>query len=213
MRVIKYLLLLVVVLSSGALWLGGANTFAISPARAEMTCHRNNIEPVPDPAVGYRARGNRCEGLFAVPVSTSARLQIVGFHAGQFPVTPLGSNTSVVSVRTRPPSSSDEVLLQAIALRPLTFYAMDTTQLASDGAFSWDTSVLASPTLALRANELGIVACTVLCDPTKDPVYLPVAMVAPSGGGRSGYFVVVQAQRELSSVDYEVSAGEHRVRS
>jgi hypothetical protein len=138
-------------------------------------------------------------------------LQIVGFHAGRFPATPLDTNTPMVSVRMRP-RAGDQVLLQATALRPLIFYAMDTTQLASDGTFSWDTTVLALPAIALRANELGILVCTALCDPTMDPVYLAVAMAAPAGGSPSDYFVVMQAQRELDSVDYEVNAGDHRVR-
>jgi hypothetical protein len=200
-------------LSAGAPWLSDANVLASRAAQAEITCHRTNVEPVADPEIAYRARGNRCEGIYAQPVSTSARLQIVGFHAGEFPITPLGSNAPVVSVRTRQPNSSSDVLLQAIALRPLTFYAMDTTQLARDGTFNWDTSLLASSALALRANELGIVACTALCNPAADPVYLPVAMTAPAGRRQSDYFIVVQAQRELSSIDYEVTAGERRVRS
>jgi hypothetical protein len=76
---------------------------------------------------------------------------------------------------------------------------MDTTQLASDGAFSWDTSVVASPAVALHGNQLGVLACTALCDPTMDPIYLLAAMAAPAGGSRSDYFIVVQAQRELGS--------------
>lgn len=191
----------------------GVHPFAAVDARAQTVCRLANIAPVRDPALAYQPRGNRCEGVYTVPVATSARLQLVGFHNGRFPSDVIDGTTRTLSVAITHRPAGERVLLQAMALRPLTFYAMDTTALSPDGSFTWDTGVLASPSLRLRANELGLLACTSLCDPMADPIYLPVGWQAPAGSEHGSYSIVLQAQRELAVLDYTLDIGTARLKA
>lgn len=170
-------------------------------------CDIDNARPVGDPAIAYRRRGDRCEGVFAPTVSSSGNLRLLGFHQGRFQAVRFGRATPRVSVKVQGHGNGapGEVLLRGSTLRPLTYYALDTYALGPSGEYSWSPEVLSAPSLALSANELAFTACTHRCRLSAGAAYLPVAMAAPGAASASGYTIVVQAQRELSSIEYEVS--------
>src|SRR5437764_11919801 len=58
-----------------------ATFISLSLPLAAQDCQRRMLG-TSDNDFGYKARGNRCEGLFAQQVSGSINLSLVGYHAG-----------------------------------------------------------------------------------------------------------------------------------
>lgn len=165
----------------------------ILPSPAAHACPRSDALAPKNAKTQYRQREDRCEGIYATPVSTTSRPRIVGFHRKAFPgvafsTIPSTSLSLLVGSQSRP------VSIRAISLRPRTYYAMDTDLAAGRSGFSWKTSILSSPELALRANELGVLACDNMCLPQATTSYFPVELAIPASPAQAvGYVLIFQS--------------------
>lgn len=189
-----------------ALALAGAVP-AAHGASSSVACHRQGVRPTPDFKLGYRQRGDRCEGLYLAKVSAVIGLEVLGIHAGAFASLPLRPDQELqVGVQR---GTGETVLVEATALRVDTYYAMDTTQLDRVGRFRWSADVVGAPALALRGDELGVLACIEPCRGTAEPLYLPVRMEVPAAAG-DAVTAVLRAQVDLRQVEVTVTAPDGR---
>jgi len=118
---------------------------------------------------GYRARGNRCEGIYIRDLSAS--LRIVSFTRS---FDAFNADDSSLHL-SWPIDTSQETHLRATGLRPQLYYEMDTVQPKGVGSYDWDTGLLQA--LGITRPELGIVGWEVQEIGGKDrQVYLPLAV-------------------------------------
>lgn len=162
---------------------------------AIQTSHCDPYLPVSkDAAFGYRARGDRCEGVYIQPVS-STPLVVASF--GRFPRPDSYQPTGSVLIEWTP--DTGEVRLRTLSLKPRMYYRMDSRQRAGTASFAWHTDVLAA--LRLTGSDIGLVALTrrTLGGAARD-VYLPVRIGAPASGERDTYELLAIPGSELSEV-------------
>lgn len=174
------------------------------PAKPQR-CVLSGALPTGSARLDYGPRGNRCEGIFARQVSTAIQMRVIGFQRGRGASAPFRPN-QVVGVRT-PAGAAGEVILRATATPPTINYGMDTRQVAANGLFEWDTSILADPRLALSGDQLALMACSNECRPTPDTVYWPVEMTQPASDATGRYVVTVVARRDLKKLTYSLISG------
>ena len=182
---------------STALSVSIAVLFVLLPASAAAACPRSDALAPKDVRTQYRLRGDRCEGIYAKPVSTTSRPRIVGFHRQAFPNTAFTTTpTTSLTLLVRKPASG--VSIRAVSLRPRTYYAMDTDLPPGRSSYAWQTSILSSPQLALSADELGVVACDNLCLMQPATRYFPVELAIPASRVRnSGYVLIFQSEASI----------------
>jgi hypothetical protein len=175
-----------------ALCLLGA-LIAVSPA-SSSECPRSDALASRDAKTGYRLRGDRCEGIYATPVSTTSRPRLVGFHRLQFPgVAFASSNTASINILASRPA--DRLSVRAVSLRPRTYYAMDTDLPQGRNRYAWETAILSSSQLSMQANELGVLACDNSCLPQPTTRYFPIELLAPAARAPdSGYVLIFQSE-------------------
>lgn len=126
---------------------------SLSPAAAVQ---RPSCDPELRPSrgpLGYRARGQRCEGSFARPVAGSALVPVsltTTFRYDTAAPEPL-----VISL---PEDTRDTVQLVARSTRTSVYYQMDAQVAPGGGPFTWPTDVLSA--MRLRADAIGVLATT-----------------------------------------------------
>ncbi len=105
-----------------------------------------------DDEFGYRPRGDRCEGLYNLPVGGAARIAIESLtqHLS------LGDldNRSHILLRWRVPTPTP-VRLTAVSERPRIRYRMDVLLPASASEFRWSTEVVGH--IGLEGDDIGLV--------------------------------------------------------
>lgn len=147
----------------------------------------------------YQLRKDRCEGLFASPVSGHLNLRVIGFHlnAPRFDA----RRDPVVNLRVSSKDPPKGVTLVVTSQRWREYYQMDTAALAADGSYAWSTDVLRevigqeSPTFA--AKDLVFIACTDACDDAADTLLLPVSI---GEGADKEVTVVLRTRVDLSKL-------------
>ena len=175
----------------------------VAAAIAIQNNHCDPYLPVSKDAVfGYRARGDRCEGVYIQPVS-STPLVVASF--GRFPRPDSYQPTGSVLVEWTP--DTGDVRLRTMSLKPRMYYRMDSRQRASAGSFAWRTNVLAA--LRLTGSDIGLVAWTrrTLGGAARN-VYLPVRMGAPASGERD----TTSSSRYRAASSPRCSSGSRRSR-
>jgi len=106
----------------------------------------------PENPLGYRLRGDRCEGIYFQELS-SAALAVVSFTEffTDFDV----SSPKDLRVEWMSPGN-ETVRLRAVSLRPRLYYRMDTHRPAGPTVYNWPTDILRA--LKLSKNEIAVVA-------------------------------------------------------
>lgn len=147
---------------------------------------------------GYRARGNRCEGVYIKDLSAS--LRIVSFtrefdaFAGVDPILHLNWAGG----------SSQEIHLRASSLRPRLYYEMDSVQPGGSTSYDWETSLLTA--LRITRQELGIVGWTSQRIGGQDrQVYLPVAVTTSKPDKKTSYQFILVSGVELHELYVSLS--------
>jgi hypothetical protein len=167
------------------------------PSRAQG-CNAYLRSSASDP-YGYRARGDRCEGVYIKDLSAS--LRIVSFTR-QFE-TFTGGDPSL-HLNWAAGGSSQETHLRANSLRPRLYYQMDSIQPAGRSSYDWETSLLTA--LRMTRRELGIVGWTLQRIGGQDrQVYLPVAVTTSKLEKKTSLQVIVVSGVELRELYVSLS--------
>jgi hypothetical protein len=144
--------------------------------------------------LGYRDRGDRCEGLYVQPVSSSV-LQIASFARSiSMPAT-----AGRVPIRWRPPVAS-RASIRVVDLRRRLYYRMDTTRPAGATSFDWDLEVV-SP-LRLGSDELGVLVWSNRrIGPSLEKVHLGAQVGEDAGEGKkASYELILLVGAELTQI-------------
>jgi hypothetical protein len=151
-------------------------------ATAHAACPGRGIDPSPDPTVGYKERGGRCEGLFRQPVAASAKLAVVGLHRNDPDFSPGSGRPITVAAQTR--SSGTAISLRVLSSRQRQYYRMDTV-LGPKAQFIWPRDVVDHSQVRLTPHDVKAIACEKTCD-ASEPRLVPVSISedaqAPAGG-------------------------------
>lgn len=157
------------------------------PALAQQKCDPNLKVRAGDP-LGYRERGDRCEGMFVEEVSGTIRVASFHFPRGDFQPR---AGTSVRLGWSLPPVS--QVQVQAVSLRPRTYFRMDAVLPGSATSYLWPTDF--AETVRLKGADIGLLSWTELpIGGRTRRVYSPVSVKDRSGG--TELVVVPEAQLE-----------------
>ena len=122
---------------------------------AGQTAHCDaDLNPATTNPLGYRLRGDRCEGVYIQDVAATA-LKLVSFTDSYESFDPALDRPLVVEWAP-PPSAA--VHIRAQSLRSRLYYRMDSDRPAGSASFTWSPDVLAA--LRLGKAELGVLAWT-----------------------------------------------------
>lgn len=120
--------------------------------------------------LGYKDRGNRCEGVYIKEVGSTS-LQVVSF-TGSFGQYDIQSNKPLIVEWAKPPNFQG-IHLRAQGLKRKLYYRMDSSQPADKTTFNWSTNVLAS--LKIEKNDIGIVGIArYLFGSVEKDIYVPL---------------------------------------
>lgn len=144
---------------------------------------------------GYRARGDRCEGVYIREVA-STTLLVASLIESVEDFNIAGGKPLLVEW-TAPEGA--EIHIRAHALRRRLYYRMDTVRPPGGRSYTWPTNLLS--TFNLRRNELGLLAWTSYAvGGTIRDVYVPLRVRQAEGSRSSGYRLMVLPGAELSEV-------------
>lgn len=134
-----------------------------------------------NPEVGYKRRGDRCEGLFNRPVAAAVNLTVIGAHLNQPAFS--ASASEAVAVRVPAAGPAGPLNLRIVSAKVRQYYRLD----ASVGAsrlFNWPADVRAHPLVQLAPADVRAVACSGSCDSaTPTIVPLVIGKGAPMAAG------------------------------
>ncbi len=169
-----------VVTASGA---AGANPGAT--ARADF-CDSSLPSPANDP-LGYRLRGDRCEGRFIKEVGNTT----LSLRSVVESVEPLDVSVARMLRADWPvPPGAADVALRVQGVKRRLYYRMDTRRAAASGGFAWPSDLLT--TVAPTLDDLGLLASTRLTvGGTDHEVYLPLRVGASPRAGQAYTLVIV----------------------
>lgn len=149
----------------------------------------------------YRLRGDRCEGIFRLKVS-SDKLRIRSWTAW-FEDYDYQDSTPLRVTWTVPPGSEEPVRLRADTLKPRTFYRMDTLLSPFESPWVWPTRFLAQ--IQLGRGDLGIVGWTELPIAEDGRLYLPLEIHQRGKARPDGYRVALVPGERLREVLWSVA--------
>jgi hypothetical protein len=155
------------------------------------------LVPSPGNPLGYRLRGERCEGLYVLQVAGSGGLSVTGFTEVAVALDIPREEPLVLNWSSPEPLPAR---LRAVSLRRQLYYRMDATTLPTERTFRWPTDVLGS--LALTGQELAVAGWIDL--PLRDrveQVYIPLRWGPNRTGHSAGHYeVIVVPGTELEEV-------------
>jgi hypothetical protein len=150
-----------------------------------------------DNPLGYRMRGDRCEGIYIKEVS-SATLLVASF-------TEVSGNFDLVSGKPLPfewntMPCNNPIRLRAIGLKRRLYYRMDTVRPPDSLSYSWPSNILTA--LNIKKGDIGIVGIThCSVGKTERDVYIPLRFKGPVDAMRwGGYQLVILPGVELSEL-------------
>lgn len=102
--------------------------------------------------LSYRARGDRCEGVYAQDVSGSSSLRILSLLESFEPI----DDTSSIPLRVEWTVPAGEgVSLRARSMRPGLYYRMETARPIAASPYIWPTDVLQP--LRIHRDDIGVI--------------------------------------------------------
>lgn len=120
--------------------------------------------------LGYRDRGDRCEGLYIEKVGGTPLM--VASLTESFEKYDARSGKALHVEWDRPPGNS-AVRLRAQGLNPRLYYRMDTAQPPGSTSYVWPSNVLAS--LNIRESDIGVLGFTrYAVGTTEQDIYVPL---------------------------------------
>ena len=151
--------------------------------------------------LGYRDRGDRCEGLYINPVS-STTLFVASFTE-QFENYDNTGNTLLIEW-DKPPVNK-EVYLRAQGIKPRLYYRMDASKSGANTFFAWPAGVLA--TLNIRRNDIGVTGKIKLpIGKTERYVHLPLRIRMQGEAKKAGnYKLILMPGVQLSEIYISVA--------
>lgn len=121
-------------------------------------------------ALGYRSRGDRCEGLYIKQVG-STTLHVASFTEN-FEDYDINSGRDLLIEWDKPPDNKT-IHLRAQGVKPKLYYRMDTYRPAGNRSYLWPSGILAS--LKILKKDIGIVGlATFFIGQAEQNVYLPL---------------------------------------
>lgn len=137
--------------------------------------------------LGYRDRGDRCEGLYIQKVH-GATLQIASLTEYFENYDPRSGKPLQVAW-SRPPGNSP-VRLRTQGINPRLYYRMDSTQPFGNTSYVWPTNVLAS--LNIGEKDIGVLALTrYLVGQIERDIYVPVRISQAGKAIRTGSYKLI----------------------
>lgn len=164
---------------------------AVVSAAPEVTCD-GTIQGVAQDRLGYRLRGDRCEGIYWQPHSTPDNLPVLSIQEGNAPprAPTLPSVVRLSWSRAGKIAAGSIVRVRAVQLRPGLYYRMDTTRTYAAGGYDWSTDVVRD--LGLGLHEVAVLAMTqVKAGALNWNVVLPASVGAPGGTPPGTYTITV----------------------
>lgn len=167
---------------------------------AEVACDAD-LERDSDSPMAYGPREDRCEGLYRLKVN-SDEILIKSWTAWFEDFDPADPRPLELSWRL-PSGVNGPVHVRATALKPRTFYRMDTRRAASESLWAWPTRLLGQ--LRLGRQDLGLVSWAAMAPADDDePVYLPLTVRQSAAAEPSGYRVALVPGERLIEVSWTV---------
>jgi hypothetical protein len=165
------------------------------PVVARQKCDPDLKVRVGDP-LGYRQRGDRCEGMFLEEVSGTLLVASLHFPRGDFEPK---SGTTVRLQWSLPPAP--QVQVQAVSMKPKVFFRMDAVRPGDSTSYVWPTDF--PETVRLRGADIGLLTwADVPIGGRAQRVYSPVSVRDRSGAAE----LVLQPQSQLDEVYYSIVA-------
>ena len=136
--------------------------------------------------LGYRDRGDRCEGLYINPVSNTTLF--VASFTEQFENFDNTGNT--VLIEWDQPPANKEIQLRAQGVKPRLYYRMDAASSGTNSFFAWPAGVLTS--LNIKRNDIGVTGKIKLpVGKTERFVYLPLRIRKQGESKRTGSYKLI----------------------
>jgi hypothetical protein len=149
---------------------------------------------------GYKLRGDRCEGIYIQPVSSSSLL-VASFTSFFEEFDP--DSLESLSIDWVSPAKTP-VRLRANALREKLYYQMDTVITSGRTTYSWPGTVLNS--LHLSKKDIGVVGFTNFRIGGEDrTLYLPLRIRGKSQTTAPGYQIILVPGSELKEVFFSLA--------
>lgn len=137
--------------------------------------------------LGYRDRGNRCEGLYIEKVGGTTLL-LASFTESfeQYD----SRSGKPIRIEWNRPLGNSTVRVRAQGLNSRLYYRMDTVQPAGSTSYTWPSHVLAS--LNIGANDIGVLGSTKRAvGQTERDIYLPVRISQAGRAIRKGSYQLI----------------------
>jgi hypothetical protein len=144
--------------------------------------------------LGYRLRGDRCEGAYVQQV-TNTPLLVASF--GRLNLPPIAGQDKSVVVEWVP--VAEELRLRTYSLKPRTYYRMDSRRPRGEGSYRWSGELFTA--LELTPADIGIVAWTDRnVAGTQREIYVPVRIGMPLSTWDGTYDLLVVPGHELKEM-------------
>ena len=152
---------------------------------AQSTCDPS-LPGIKEGGLGYRDRGDRCEGLYINPVSNTTLF--VASFTEQFENYDNNGNTLLIEWDKLP--INPEIHLRAQGIRPRLYYRMDAYKPATNTFFAWPAGLLAS--LNIKRKDIGVTGKVKLrVGETERYVHLPLRIRKEGESKRTGTYKII----------------------
>ncbi|GAB6905021.1 hypothetical protein DESC_700181 [Desulfosarcina cetonica] len=160
-----------------------------------------SLEDLPDNPMGYRLRGDRCEGIYIKNVG-STTLTIASFTEWVEDKNFLSAED--VTIKWTMPLDW-RVHLRAQSLKRRLYYRMDTIRGVGTAAYAWPTDILSA--LKIKTRDIGVTGwSTCVINGAEQSVYVPLRIgQKPKTMGSDCYQLVLFPGRELIEVFVSLS--------
>lgn len=147
-------------------------------SKAESFCNLS-LDNIKNKAVGYRNRGNYCEGIYKEGYSSRSNIKLLGYHIAPVDFIKNLDDTAKITVAS-PVGELVHTVLHDTVLN--TFYRRD--QLIRGGqVVDWSLDVIKHSKVDISANELIGIGCLPKCFGGAD-IYFPINISSSGLGGK-----------------------------
>src|SRR5687768_16977113 len=155
------------------------------PLFAQSSCDPA-LPAIKEGGLGYRDRGDRCEGLYINPVSNTTLF--VASFTQQFENYDNSGNT--ILIEWDKPPTNKEIILRAQGIKPRLYYRMDASRSGTTTFFAWPSGVLSS--LNIKRNDIGVTGKIKLpVGKTERYVHLPLRIRKQDEAKRTGSYKLI----------------------